>query len=161
MNKSKRFIIHETGNNTTFMPHAKVPRHIICALGYKLLTIQKRVSLAKLLYWSMVDRTLNIRHTKTTMNLRTNKNISIMNFKVSRRVLSRGIARLVRPTYDRNAVSNSSSAFPTRDKHSPRKSKREIKQINRGKATQASRYDSSKYKHRYANIGWIWYSLAG
>jgi len=34
------------------------------------LTIQNRVSFAKLLYWSIVDKTLNMRHTNTTMNLK-------------------------------------------------------------------------------------------
>lgn len=37
------------------------------------LTIQNNVSLAKLLYWSIVDRTLKMRHTKTTMNLQREK----------------------------------------------------------------------------------------
>lgn len=35
----------------------------------KQISIQKSVSLAKLLYISMVERTLNIRHTRTSMNL--------------------------------------------------------------------------------------------
>lgn len=35
-----------------------------------ILTIQNRVSFAKLLYWSIVDKTLNMRHTNTTMNLK-------------------------------------------------------------------------------------------
>lgn len=39
-----------------------------------LLTIQNRVSLAKSLYWSIVDKTLNMRHTNTTMNLERKKN---------------------------------------------------------------------------------------
>lgn len=35
-----------------------------------ILTIQKRVSLAKVAYWSMVDKTLKIKQTSTIMNLK-------------------------------------------------------------------------------------------
>lgn len=45
-------IIYSTPKNTT-----------------KQISIQNNVSLAKLLYWSIVDNTLNIRQTKTSMNL--------------------------------------------------------------------------------------------
>lgn len=45
-------------------------RERFCTIVGRLLTIQNRVSFAKLLYWSIVDKTLNMRHTNTTMNLK-------------------------------------------------------------------------------------------
>lgn len=42
---------------------------VIC----EILTIQKSVSLAKFVYDSIVERTLNMRHTRTSINLKQNK----------------------------------------------------------------------------------------
>ena len=59
---------------------------MLAAMRFKERTIQKRVSLAKSSYSSMVERTLNMRHTRTTMNLKEEEETEKYIIRLTRRI---------------------------------------------------------------------------
>lgn len=58
---------------TTYSTPKNTTRHI---------SIQNNVSLAMFIYWSIVDKTLNIRHTSTSINLKIYRQKSLLIFFV-------------------------------------------------------------------------------